>query len=121
MMVTNRDKPLEERTGLVDSKFVSMVQGHFPVTHLSECIQFVLHDISLQKGECRKQQANRKQIFKTYTGKDLIQEATEGNTILFILNHRQFCSIFTEKIFVLVVHLLLSLIGFFCRFKKKIN
>lgn len=99
MMVTNRDKPLEERTGLVDSKFVSMVQGHFPVTHLSECIQFVLQDISLQKGECRKQQANRKQIFKTYTGKDLIQEATEGNTILFILNHRQFCSIFTENFF----------------------
>lgn len=79
MLVTNRETTLKESTRLMDSKFVSMFQGHFPDTQLSECIQFVLQYISLKKERNDKQHANLKQVFITYTGMDLIQEATEGN------------------------------------------
>lgn len=79
MLVTNREKTLKESTRLMDSKFVTMFQGHFPDTHLSECIQFVLQYISLKKERNDKQHANLKQVFITYTGMYLIQEATEGN------------------------------------------
>lgn len=85
MMVTNTESTLKERTGLIDSKFISMVQGHFPDNYLSDCIEFVLQDISLQKEGSGKQRANFKQVFLTYTGKDIIQEDTEGNKFFSIL------------------------------------
>lgn len=78
MLVTNLDKSLEERTQLLENKFVSVAKKNFTECHLGNDIQFVVQYFSFQKQRKDIQDTSSQCIFLSFNGGDLQQEETKG-------------------------------------------
>lgn len=78
MLVTNLDKSVEERTQLLENKFVSVAKKNFTECHLGNAIQFVVQYFSFQKQRKDIQDTSSQCIFLSFNGGDLQQEETKG-------------------------------------------
>lgn len=90
LLVTGSEKNEEERKKLLDRRLASLSQGHFPMSNLTEYVQFVSQCISFH--EARRAQRSKhtyfEHIFKSYSGSDLQMEESEGtyfNHFFFII------------------------------------
>lgn len=95
LLVTCTEKNEEERKQILDRRLASLSQGHFPVSNLTEYVQFVSQYISFH--EARRAQRSKhtyfEQIFKSYSGSDLQMEESEGT----YFNHNFFINITSQS------------------------